>query len=307
MKYAIQRWLTRSVENRRYFVRVRKCKVFLRKMMYRLHLEYCAYGDGLTLNRRYRRKSQEECIPEPFLWHLFETLTEAALVMAQGSVQDPQDDWLKVIHRDMKPDNILFTDQSPDDRHPAYPRPVLADFDEAIQTLADDPLNPTAYCEEAGAVAYTPPEARQYFDTQTSELLEGDKILMPASVWGIGATMFFFVDTVLANEFGYDPLHPHERVPELQTQAARHEYSSELKELVKQRVRFKPTDRITLRELRKQILECVAENGGPRLALGMAELEKRVEPGHPYHVKFNQDKYRVGLSQEKLPPLPVWT
>ena len=41
--------------------------------------------------------------------------------------------------------------------------------------------------------------------------------------------------------------------------------------------------------------------------LAMAELEKRVEPGHPYHVKLNQDEYRVGLSQEKLPPLPVWT
>lgn len=56
----------------------------------------------------------EYMIPEPAIWHMFETLIKAGLVMEQGDVDQPMPGWNDVnvggpvVHMDLKPDNLFI-------------------------------------------------------------------------------------------------------------------------------------------------------------------------------------------------------
>jgi hypothetical protein len=52
-------------------------------------------------------------IPEPAIWHIFETLIKAGLVMEQGAESLPSPPWFiggPVVHMDIKPDNVFIGD-----------------------------------------------------------------------------------------------------------------------------------------------------------------------------------------------------
>lgn len=69
----------------------------------RYYLEYSPYGDLETLKQRY--KAFNKYLPELFLWHLFNSLAKAALVLEQDTLF-----WKPcfVVHHDIKPSNILL-------------------------------------------------------------------------------------------------------------------------------------------------------------------------------------------------------
>lgn len=294
MEYTVQRRLNKSRPEQ--FAGVRKCKVYHRKMMHRMYLDYCSFANGWALIERY--KDRGVCIPEPMLWCVFEMLTDAALVMERGSLTARQKGWREVVHRDMKPDNVFFDHPTRDTRYPAYATPVLGDFGAAIQTSVDDPFNPSAYYEEAGAQPYLAPETKQYFEMKQWQNVDGDKILAPTNVWGIGATMLSFMDRSWIKPGQYDYLDPDNCEPKLRKDAAKDLYGTEIVAFVAECVRFKPADRITLPELRERLLHYTDDNDedGKRLALGMRSWRKSVDPKDPCFVEFKDDTYKLGMA-----------
>ncbi|KAL8685838.1 MAG: hypothetical protein Q9218_007514 [Villophora microphyllina] len=137
-----------------------------------LYLDYCNGGDLSSLifnfNSRYNldtRESEYSRIPESFIWHVFLQIAEAVAYIHQGYDYRHPDkelpkDWLSVIHRDIKPHNILLQ-RAPDGDldHPGperYPRIILADFGTALR--AGKPGEEPTSDEYCGTKAYQPPE-----------------------------------------------------------------------------------------------------------------------------------------------------
>ena len=89
-------------------------------------MEFCPYGDLLTLIERYRRfgyvndrrlhnifsnRCDRKYFPEHFLWETFFYLAEAALAMRFGP-SERNDEWdydKEIVHRDIKPPNSMLT------------------------------------------------------------------------------------------------------------------------------------------------------------------------------------------------------
>lgn len=71
-------------------------------------------------------------IPEPFLWHVFECLSIAGLLLERGVVEgNPMRHWRTIVHRDLRPNNIFFGKPDPQ-RFNRYPTPKMADFGLAV-------------------------------------------------------------------------------------------------------------------------------------------------------------------------------
>lgn len=152
-----------------------------------LYLDYCDGGDMATFIEANHWKLDGAYIPEAFMWHAFLQLTEAlafihygfdrnAPFVVSGRPELPEQ-WFSVIHRDIKPTNILLQRAPPNPDHPgpeAYPRLVLADFGLALQAAEVNTL-PTSYYS-IGTYIYQPPECPLHSP-------KGD-------VWSIGATIF---------------------------------------------------------------------------------------------------------------------
>ena len=100
---------------------------FLHDQVHRIYMEYCPYGDLRRLYKRYRKfRFVCPCIavevevltmsrlymPEPFLWHVFHHLAEAAAAMRYGASEGG---WSghEIVHRDIKPGNSLTPEASP--------------------------------------------------------------------------------------------------------------------------------------------------------------------------------------------------
>lgn len=95
--------------------------VSCRLLISQIYLEYCPFGDGidlmawyvrLNLNRRNVPGAGPQHIPEPVIWHIFDSLANAGLVIEQGAVENPPQRWAEIIHMDMKPDNIMVSEES---------------------------------------------------------------------------------------------------------------------------------------------------------------------------------------------------
>ncbi|KAI4136796.1 MAG: hypothetical protein L6R39_007607, partial [Caloplaca ligustica] len=107
-----------------------------------LYLDYCNGGDLASFIEKYHYGLSNAHIPESFTWHAFLQLTEALAFIHRGydrtafpGSQFPNT-WLPVVHRDIKPGNILLQRARFDPDHPGlepYPRLVLADFGLAMR------------------------------------------------------------------------------------------------------------------------------------------------------------------------------
>lgn len=104
----------------------------------RHYLEYAPYGTLSNLLAKY--KASNRYLPELFLWHLFNSLAKALVILEQGH---PNRGNNFVVHFDIKPDNIFLGYEATKTRDPArtggldgevlnYPSIKLADFGLAL-------------------------------------------------------------------------------------------------------------------------------------------------------------------------------
>jgi serine/threonine protein kinase len=148
------------------------------------------YCDGGTLQNLTNNMSKgKRCVPELFLWHVFESLLTAAHACHTGYPTWHQRTWDPIYHRDIILGNIfLMSSKSPSD---SYPTVVLADFGCAIAQ---------GEVEERGFKPEDLPE-----ECPSSIPPEGPVASASADVWQIGhAVSRLAEDTWLTHLSGND-------------------------------------------------------------------------------------------------------
>ncbi|KAI4231641.1 MAG: hypothetical protein L6R40_007674 [Gallowayella cf. fulva] len=123
-----------------------------------LYLEHCDGGNLHDVMNK--RATQSHYIGEQGVWDIFSQLINAVAFLQYG-VRDacfrpepPKPDWIGVLHRDIKPDNIFLILPTGD----GYPRIVLGDFGQGIM-INDDGKWGRQYM--IGNQATAPPEVNE--------------------------------------------------------------------------------------------------------------------------------------------------
>jgi serine/threonine protein kinase len=163
---------------------------------FRMYYEYAEHGDLASLMRLYREtEHRDKQIPEPFIWMVFHNLSDAIRAMNTGMCGTMHDAGQNfdnelfenpMVHLDIKPPNVfLCAGKHP---YPAYPRPVLADYDvaEPISETLDTYPARTA----VGTRGYQAPEV-------LSKSLWHHRITAKADVWAIGMVIWKLMHTTL--------------------------------------------------------------------------------------------------------------
>ncbi|KAL8655122.1 MAG: hypothetical protein Q9226_003171 [Calogaya cf. arnoldii] len=93
-----------------------------------LYMEHCDRGNVEDLTKEYAARRTP--LPERVIWHIFMQLVNAVAFLQYGiedacfHPQPPNPNWVAVLHRDIKPDNVFLCSR-PNGR---LPRVVLGDF-----------------------------------------------------------------------------------------------------------------------------------------------------------------------------------
>lgn len=228
-----------------YAVKIRNWRIEHRRKVHRMFLEYCARGDLYKVWAGYSEKST--WVPEPFLWYCAEAMAEVGVLLLQGDLdRNPVSDWVPIIHRDWKTANVLLGDSLP---HPysGYPVPKLADFGFATYNRRDGDHSSDGNDKCLGTPGCSPPEAwRNDCGPYTSQ----------SDVWSFGCTLLSLMweqdgldegqlDDLLHNPTGLEP--------DLTIDTDLTYYSTALRELVEQCMRFKQDARPTFPQILKTI------------------------------------------------------
>ncbi|KAL8686753.1 MAG: hypothetical protein Q9218_006887 [Villophora microphyllina] len=149
---------------------------FERRSRASMYLEYCDQGNLYDFVER--RVKTNRPLGEPWIWDMFIQLVGALAFIQYGARNacydaEVPEDWVGVIHRDIKMDNIFICSQ-PDSPHLRF---VLGDFGQAMR---DDNDRTWARHLMTGNKNTAPPEVINGGDRYYS--LQGD-------VWSLGCTM----------------------------------------------------------------------------------------------------------------------
>ena len=217
-------------------------------------MEYCPHSNLQTIVEMTLRASEQNgyVFPEPALWSIFDDLVDACLLLQYGGTkeEDAKQDWKPIVHRDMKLDNVLLDIPSARDDFPSYPTAKLTDFGEAIMTNDDDPNNPMAYNNVAGADDWRAPEQMLYVNANTYQVLKAEKLGEKTNVWGLGAIMIRLMNLGrLPGEPDFEDGKPGQLEVKEEWNG-----SAALVDIVERCARFDLKDRPRLRELKSEIL-----------------------------------------------------
>jgi serine/threonine protein kinase len=253
-------------------------------------------------------------IPEPAIWHIFETLIKAGLVMERGAEGPQSPPWFiggPVVHLDIKPSNVFISDcpaqttanGQPPDNFAMYPRFKLSDFGLSI----DNRRFPRADREYRGrgTPGFLPPEQLQEDDYPGQNQ---DPLNSKTNVWGVGITMMVMMNMDdEAGELDFAEAETDERDPNLVPrfkQRALNVYSQTLTNMVLSCVQFLQANRPTFDTLLTTLRNATNHQPGALPvdhALGARHATSTNLPGtlQPLMYLGTVDAYAVGLT---MPP-----
>lgn len=231
--------------------------------MFQMYIEYCPYGDLATIYEHYQ--GIDKPIPEPLLWHIFESLVHVGLIMEQGGITQAKAGWTQILHRDLKPSNAflsLHPQPVPSgDNWAAYPTIKLGDYGLAVETSPTDTRNPGDFTG-AGTFSYQAPEQIH---------VQGDnnppRLTSKTDVFGVGITVMTLMSRyqTVGVEDDWSAARGGSRhlsdFPQLPDEALK-DYSAELVNLVYDCVEYHSDHRPSFPEVRNTILRHTQGAGG---------------------------------------------
>ncbi|EME83453.1 uncharacterized protein MYCFIDRAFT_196727 [Pseudocercospora fijiensis CIRAD86] len=275
-------------------------EVYRERMAYRVIMSYCGHGNLFESTCHYAdsKIKPKPFPPEPFVWAVFDALADVCLLLEFGSTDEAKavENWKQIVHRDFKTENV-FLDSPSDKAFVMYPKPVLGDFGLCILTHAEnDRENPLSYSDAQGTEGWQAPEQLPMMSTTTFEPRRVGKLLSWTNVWAAGAIVARLMDRVK------DPSTPKytkgkDSQFEWLKKATRDHYSQELQNLMKRCVAYEPGERITARELKKEILKYTSGGEEDR-----AKEYRNTSPGTfptEDQLMYEKDQYAIGLSLPK--------
>ncbi|KAF2768835.1 kinase-like protein [Teratosphaeria nubilosa] len=311
-EYYIQTLLNRRDERAR-IAQVFAYEVDETRMVSRLYMPYCIYGDLSSFSKNYARIGED--IPEPFMWWVFETLVDAALVMQHGgnSPSDAQHRdrhvaWQQIVHNDLKPENI-FLDAAYESTpgYKRYPSSLVADFGIAAFQAEDDPMNPQK-TRSGGTNGYKAPEQIDFkrIDPDIASAVDQWKLSSHTNVWGIGAIM-----AALATKQSFQQgsesqyIRGGVLIPGWRTVSPRQlRVSDELHEAILQCLRTRPSERPTLEQLKTHIHDFIKSRSAADDPMGVymhfARLLDHQPSNNEFDVQFLEERYKLGFALNKL-------
>lgn len=235
----------------------------------KIYVEYSPNGDADKLLDYHRAASidqqQNICIPEPAIWHIFNSLIKAGLTMDNLFINDDDHVDAHVVHLDLKPSNIFLGDYPPDnpDRVPSnfamYPTCKVGDFGiSAYRHLAK--RRPQAYIGRGTGGFYAPEQKVEYHGQERPHLNT------KTNVWGVGITVMALMNLDTAagalqfREAATDETDPL-LIPDF-TPAAIAGYSAQLRHLVRSCVQYNQDDRPEFSKLFASVRQCTVPTPG---------------------------------------------
>lgn len=163
-----------------YVIKILNWAMDEQRMFHRIYMESAPYSDLNALKTKFAEAS-ETFPPEPLIWHLFECLAKAALLLEQGELSpNPMSDWTLILHRDLKLSNV-FLGLSDPKNYSGYPTPKIGDFGLALYVTDDGQRNPGSYPFN-GTPGNMPPEMLE----SNIDARHGVPLSSKTNVWGIG-------------------------------------------------------------------------------------------------------------------------
>lgn len=242
----------------------------------RIFMEYCPYGTLWSLIKRYcqhnRVKPRDEptaYLPEAFVWAVFESLAQAGMLMETGDLESDNPlsrNWELIVHRDFKAINIMLGNAS-QDAFRGYPQAKVGDFGAAL-TFSEQPAPLGTMTVDVGSYdkrsaleemrkRYTNPSQHSAPEERNPKL-EGAKtppaFSSATNVWGVGMQIWGLIKKCRGDDdFLEDDEWSRPRGPRAFTPQQVQYYSPHLLKLVRQCVEYLPEERISFRDLLKQI------------------------------------------------------
>ncbi|KAH8687996.1 kinase-like domain-containing protein [Tricladium varicosporioides] len=268
-----------------------------------VYIEFCDRGSLADIIKEYwvrRNDNPPPTIPESFIWHAFGGLLDALAYLKTGSGwlhnprAKPKPRWVPILHRDIKPDNVLLRSRSTIGSK-KYFYCILSDFGMACPDYPPEHKN----CEinqktggMCGTPTYLAPElCHQPYATNPHEewhFPQGQRHTPASDLWAVGAVIYNLA--LCETQYGTSHLAPAPDTPKLPR--GRWESGREA------RIRTHPLKLKS--EIFSDYLRALVENA--------AELEPQRRNEVTQFIRFfEQYQEESGyLTQASAVPLPYW-